>query len=187
MSVVLMGMKHSGKSTVAKGIADRLGWRAIDTDEALMDLHERRTGRRLSCREIFRELGADGWASLEAQALAELSATLSNDARDAAIALGGRTAMNPNCRESIRTMGTLVLLEVEPDELYRRIVQSGLPPFLDTDDPRGSFDALLTERLTLYRSLADVRVNCTDRTPDECVTAVLRAVDEDTLPRRESH
>lgn len=187
MSIVLLGMKHCGKSTVATGIAERVGWRAIDTDEALMDLHERRSGERLNCREIFRRLGAGGWASLEADAVAELAATLSNDARQAVIALGGRTALNAGCRDQIRRMGTLVLLEVDEDELYRRILNNGIPPFLDAKDPRGSFDALLAERMPVYRRLTDVRVNCTDRTPDECVDAVLRAVDLDGVGPRETH
>ena len=187
MSLVLIGMKHCGKSTVAAGVAERLGWRCIDTDQLLVDLHARRSGEQRTCREIFREIGAQAWESLEADAVAELAATLSNDARQAAIALGGRTALNPACREHLPAMGTLVLLEVDADELYRRILTGGIPPFLNADDPRGSFDAMLAERLPVYRSLADVRVNCTDRTPDQCITAVLRALDRDNPPRRESH
>lgn len=187
MSLVLMGMKHCGKSTVAAGVARRMGWRCIDTDQLLVDLHARRSGEQLTCREIFRKLGARGWESLEADAVAELAAMLSNDNRQAAIALGGRTVMNPACREHLRAMGTLVLLEVDADELYRRILAGGLPPFLDADDPRASFDAMLAQRLPVYRSLADVRVDCTDRTPDQCMTAVLRVLDRDNPPRREIH
>ena len=65
-SILLAGMMGSGKSSVGRALARRLGWEFIDTDEEI----EGATG--MSIAEIFRVHGEQGFRGLERQALAKL-------------------------------------------------------------------------------------------------------------------
>src|SRR5690242_4223830 len=64
--IVLVGLSGSGKSTVARRLADLLGWRAIDTDPEL----ERRAGKPIP--RIFTEDGEQAFRALESAVLADV-------------------------------------------------------------------------------------------------------------------
>jgi shikimate kinase len=175
--IVLIGMKHCGKSTVGRELADRIDAAFFDSDSLLEDLQARTTGQKLTCREIYRRLGKQAFQDLEAKALREfLDAPAGSDRR--VLALGGATPLNPSLPESFRrpaprSQRAIVHLDVSPETLWQRVRKTGLPAFVDRDDPKGSFLGICRRRRGAYCSLADATVQADAMDVPHVVRAVL--------------
>lgn len=178
MNVVLMGMKHCGKSTVGEALASRWGCRYDDVDTLMEAAYARRGGPRRTIREIFQAAGDEGFQRLETFTVRELAADLARSGERRVIALGGRTPTNPEIEADLRRLGLKVYLEVEPDELFRRVALGGMPPFLDEADPKADFLALCARRVPNYERLADLKVNLDGLPPDEAVGRVAECIEE---------
>ncbi len=165
-NVVMIGFKGSGKSTVGSLLALRLGKEFLDLDRVIEELFSQETGRALTFREIYRELGERGFRALELRCLKE---TLKGEGK--VIALGGGTPLaGPEAADLLRDRSLrVVFLHLEAEELFRRISQGGLPAFLDPNSPRESFQRLYEERLPLYRSIASLEMDGEGKTPEELV------------------
>ena len=98
----------AGKTTVARALAARLGWRAEDIDE-LIEARERRT-----VADIFARNGEPYFRPLEREILRLLLPL-----RHAVVATGGGTFMDPDNRAAINLDGVSVWLDVPFDELRR--------------------------------------------------------------------
>lgn len=170
--MVLIGMKHCGKSTAARGLARRLGGESVDTDDVLADLYAAESGQRLSVREIFRTVGDAGFAALESRVCEQLLTDVDNAAAPRIIALGGRTAMREELQPLIKRLGRVVYLQADVDVLFERVMAGGLPPFLDAADPKGSFRQICNERAEVYERFADVVVDITGLAPEQVVDAI---------------
>lgn len=173
MNVVLIGMKHCGKTTVGEALARRWSVPFVDTDDLLADLHAQRTGQRKSVREIFADHGPEHFASLEADVVASLPGKLADGG---VVALGGRTATQPGLAEPIGELGTVAYLRVDPETLFERVAAGGIPPFLDPADPKGSFLRLAEKRAVAYRALADVTVDLDGLDIPAAINAVAAAI-----------
>ena len=154
--VVLLGMKHSGKSSLGRLLAGRWGCPFHDADEALEALYASRHGKRITAREIYVRLGPEGFFEMEAEALRELASRLGEASH--VIAAGGRTPLNPKAQGPLRSLGLAVLLDVPAEALWERAVRGGIPAFVGPTDPRGDFLALARERDPQYREFADLVV-----------------------------
>jgi shikimate kinase len=177
MRVILFGMKHCGKSTLGGRLADQWGCGFYDVDDLIEAAYLHRQGAAAGVREILTRHGEQYFAGLEADVVIELGKLLEAQP-SAVVALGGRTATNQRAVRIIRhVQATKVYLVVEPDELLRRILAGGVPPFLDAADPHGSFMRLLESRRAAYESLADLTVDLGRLGPDEAYAALLTAID----------
>ena len=107
----------AGKTTVARAVAGRLGWRADDIDE-LIEARERRT-----VAEIFARNGEPYFRSLERDILRLLLPL-----RHLVVATGGGTFMDPDNRTAINLDGVSVWLDVPFVELLARIPADGRSP-----------------------------------------------------------
>jgi len=172
--IVLIGLMASGKSTVGRGLAARLGLDFCDNDELLV----RRTGR--AAREIEAAEGIDALHRAEAAALIAALA----GSRPAVIDAAAGAVPAPGV-ESALAGHDVVYLRASPDVLQRRIereADDGHRPFVTTTDLaqvlRQQFDA----RDALYHRLATIEVDA-DRTPDELIDAISSQVAR-TRPRR---
>ncbi|MEA4861916.1 MAG: shikimate kinase [Victivallaceae bacterium] len=153
MNIVLVGMKHCGKSTQGRLLAEKLNWRFADSDEEIERLH----GEGLACREIYKKIGADGFRQLEAQAVMEL---LNTDGPDRVCALGGGAVSNPFMPEQWLLNAIVVYLKASPLVMYSRVAAGGLPPFLaEADDPAKAFEKLCAEREPAFEAVADCVFN----------------------------
>ncbi|MBT3278683.1 MAG: hypothetical protein HN909_02225 [Phycisphaerales bacterium] len=168
-SYVLLGMKHCGKSTHGRLLAEHIGGAFIDTDDVVESIFAETQGEKKTCREIYRDHGARMFYDVECEAIRALVAQ--NQKR--VIALGGGTAMHEELHPLIREMGTVVYLANDPEELYKRVMAGGIPPFLDADDPHGSFMDQVQRREAAYCDLAEVRVDLHGQDIDEA-QALLR-------------
>lgn len=156
-SIVLLGMKHVGKTTLGQQFATRhhLAW--IDMDELIVDrARESYNIEARNAREVYIKLGKDGFQEIETAAARYLRLYSS---RNQIIATGGGIADNPAALAELAAIGTSVYLQESPDILFQRIMAGGLPPFLDARDPRGSFDELFDRRDAIYRKTARIVLN----------------------------
>jgi shikimate kinase len=154
----------SGKTTVGRIVADRLGRQVIDSDAVI----ERLTGR--TVREIFADDGEEAFRAFETAALLDALAT----PEPAVIAAAGGVVLRAENREALkRANAKVVWLCATPSLLVDRVTSSGHRPLLD-DDPAGTLQRMYETRQSLYREVADAIVLVDNRTPNEVVEAVLR-------------
>ena len=109
MNITLIGMPGSGKSTVGKALAQQLGLQFVDVDQVII----RKTGQTLA--EILDDVGDAGFRQVEERINAEL------DVQDSVIAPGGSVIYGPRAMAHLRDISTVVYLQVEHDELLRRL------------------------------------------------------------------
>ncbi len=175
-SIVLMGMKHCGKTTLGVMLARRLRLPFIDLDQVVERIEEERLGSPVSAREIYRLRGREAFGELEARGLQEIAGGPARPPRRAVIALGGGTIENAEAMAVLADIGSFLYLEEDEDVLFRRIAAGGLPPFLEGGDPRENFHRLYEKRTALYRRRADAVVSLRGRTPGEGLDAILKVL-----------
>ncbi len=137
--IVLIGFPGTGKSTVGRLLAARLGRAFVDLDDLVVEA----AGR--SIPDIFRSDGEPAFRQLEREALER---ALTQEA--AVIATGGGAP----CREpNISIMlaaGTVVALAASVEEVLRRTGRRSGRPLLDGEDPLPAARKLLAARLPFY-------------------------------------
>lgn len=140
-------MPGSGKSTVGRQIARRLGLPFVDSDHVI----EQRLG--CSIREYFAREGEDAFRDIEQQVLAELA-----QGTDAVVATGGGAVLREANRRALREGGKVVYLRSSPEELYRRLRHDTQRPLLQVEDPLARLRSMHGERDPLYRETAHFQI-----------------------------
>jgi len=152
----------AGKSTGARSLGAELGAQALDSDREL----ERRLGEPLE--SFFDREGEHAFRAREEELVLELLAREDVPV----VALGGGAVGSERVREAL-TRHTVVHLEVEPDEAWRRASGKGRPLARD----RGRFDQLHGDRVALYESVADALLPPGDRDAVRRALPALRALE----------
>ncbi len=155
----LVGIKHSGKSQIGRQVSkllnEQLTTSFIDTDDLV---HSHITPAYTSIREFYRRQGKDSFMAVEHMALKAFLSTfeeqLNADGR-LIIATGGGACDNVELIDLMKRTGKIVYLKVDEDALFRRIVVDGIPPFLESIDPKMTFHGLYSERNAKYSKIAD--------------------------------
>lgn len=137
--IFLCGIKHSGKTTIGKLLAKRLGRRWYDLDREI----ERKIGEPI--RTFYRAFGQEAFQQLEVEVLEAIIGE-----EELVISLGGGAADNDPLMKMVKERGTLVYLYLEEAHLLERILLGGIPPFLDEEDVEGSFHRLYERRNRRY-------------------------------------
>lgn len=151
MNVVIVGYRGTGKTTVARLVAARLSWQAIDVDDEI----EATAG--LSVAEIFATQGEPAFRDIEEQVLARATAL---DA--AVISTGGGTLQRDANRQRVKQASHVVWLTASPETIHRRM----------SSDPA---TAARRPALTALGGLDEIHHLLAVRTPwyEECATLVL--------------
>ena len=184
MNVILIGMKHCGKSTIGAALAARWQCAFYDVDRLMEATYECGAERRLDVREILLELGEDEFRRIEGQVVCELYLRLSRPEATAVVALGGRTVLNESVCDLLSSIGLVVYLEMTPETLFERVARVGLPPFLNSSDPAGHFRSLFEERAPRYRQLANIVVNVDGLSVQEAVERIAKLTEEHAHGRK---
>jgi shikimate kinase/3-dehydroquinate synthase len=161
-ALVFIGFMGAGKST-ALAAARQAGLETTEID-ALM---ERELGMPIA--EAFERIGEEAFRAREA----EIVGSLLENADGGAIALGGGSVLSERIRAALGRH-TVVWLQVDPNEAWRRIAHSNRP--LATS--AGDVARLLAERLPLYEELADVVLPMADRSIVERALPTIRSLAE---------
>ncbi len=156
-NILLIGLMGSGKTTVGKLIARKLGWEFVDTDTLISEQADNR-----SIPDIFAGEGEAGFRRRESDTLRGLLGR-----RNCVIATGGGIITTPRNRPLLRHLGFIIWLEAPVGLLAHRTSFNQDRPLLQAADPAAKLEALLTARAPLYQELADLRIQTRDLLPDE--------------------
>ena len=141
--IILVGLPGSGKSTVGRQLARRLGLDFSDSDHVI----EQRIG--CSIREYFEREGEAAFRDLEEAVIRELT-----QGGGGVLATGGGAVLRPANRALLRQAGQVIYLRSTPEEVFRRLRHDGKRPLLQVADPLQRLRAMYDERDPLYRETA---------------------------------
>lgn len=166
-SLLLMGQKHCGKTTIGRAVAGRLGCSFTDLDLLLLELAVRSGIDRVeSCRQLY-AYSPEEFRRFEE--LAAVEATGKMKKASMVVAFGGGTVENSAALEVLLSSGGLkIYLQEDEQLLLERILEGGIPPFLDPERPRESWSVIYGRRHRLCARLAD-HVVCVDGREPEAV------------------
>jgi shikimate kinase len=164
--IYLIGARGSGKTTVGRLLAARLGWSFVDMDDVI----EAAAGK--SIAEIFATAGESGFRDREAEALSQVASR-----PDHVIATGGGIVLRPDSRSRLCETGHCVWLTAPAETLWDRIrVDVATPvrrPALTGLSPLDEMRHVLTTREPLYRSVAHQSIATDSQSPEAVVSAIL--------------
>lgn len=141
--MALVGLPGSGKSSVGRQLARRLGLPFTDSDHVI----EQRIG--CPIRVFFEREGEGAFRDLEQVVIDELM-----QSAPGVIATGGGSVLRPVNRERLRAGATVIYLRSAPEEVFRRVRHDDKRPLLQVDDPMERLRTLDVERDPLYRVTA---------------------------------
>jgi shikimate kinase len=144
MNIFLIGFMGSGKSSLGKKLAERLGYGFADMDEII----EQKEG--MPVMEIFRKKGEEQFRKLERKTLEKLVCK-----ENMVISTGGGVPCRPGNMELINQHGISVYLEMSPADLFERLKtrREKRPLIRDLSDAelREFINSTLAEREKYYR------------------------------------
>jgi len=165
-SLILIGYRGTGKTTVARKLAEQLGIPVFDSDPEI----ERRANK--SIAEIFAQSGESVFRDLEESVIAEIltrSAPL-------VLATGGGAVLRANTRERLHRSGRVIWLTATPETILQRIISDAasqsMRPSLTSLPMEEEIVTLLEQRKLLYAETAHEIVDTDSRTTDEIVKIV---------------
>lgn len=163
MNIVLIGYRGTGKSTVGKIIATRLGRSIVSTDAEIV----KRMGQ--SIPEIVAEHGWDYFRDLESQVCKELAG------RDGlVIDTGGGAILRAQNVELLKKTGTLFWLTASVDTIIQRIGRDTQRPSLTgTKSFVDEIEDVMRERTPQYEAAADHRIATDGRSIVQIADAIL--------------
>ncbi|HLK49997.1 MAG TPA: shikimate kinase [Bryobacteraceae bacterium] len=161
--IYLVGFMGSGKSTIGRLLAHRLGWSFFDTDDEI------EAAEKTSISEIFEKRGEPEFRRIETE-IVRRHALWIERGRPAVVALGGGAFMQPETRRILQDHGLTVWLDCPFDIVSRRTAAAAHRPL--ARDPE-KVAALYGSRRESY-ALADIHIAIQSDDPADAVEAILR-------------
>ncbi len=165
--IALIGMMGTGKTSLGKVLAGRLGWRFVDTDHQI----EAQQGQTIT--EIFASQGETAFRAMEAQTIKETVQA----GGQCIIATGGGCVENEDSLRLLSEGTILVWLQSSPEEIFARIQQDPARPLLQDADPLQRLTDLLVRRKPFYAKAA-IHVYTNDEKPLETLEFLLEKLSE---------
>lgn len=164
-NIILTGFMGTGKSSVGRLLAQRLGYQFVDTD----NLIEARCGH--AVHEIFRDQGEAAFREMEAALARELGAV-----KNQVIATGGRLMLDAANAAVLSRNGRVFCLWATPEEIIARVAKDtvAVRPLLAGPVPEARLRALYDERRAGYAQFTPVETS--GKTIAEVVQVLLDSI-----------
>ena len=175
VNLYLVGFMGTGKTTVGRAVAVRLGFRAMDSDHEI----EREQGRPVA--QIFAGEGEAAFRALERRFIEQ-----GHPDRGMVVACGGGLVVQPGMSELLRARGVVICLHATLDTILQRTAQARTRPLLNVENPEARIRQLYAEREETYKRAGTVIL--TDFRPlHDIVLHVLRAYRREARDWEQTH
>lgn len=156
MTLWLVGMMGSGKTTGGKLAASNLGVPFIDLDEEIA------AASGITIAEMWAIRGEAFFRGEESAAIERIAGS------EAIVSTGGGSVLDASNRRRMRATGTVVWLRAAPTTIASRIGEaSGRPLIDDEDDPVAKVAGLSAERSAAYADAADYEIETSELSVEE--------------------
>jgi shikimate kinase len=142
VNLYLVGFMGTGKTTVGRAVAQRLGFAFLDSD------HEIERGHGRSIADIFAGEGEPAFRAMERAFIAG-----GHPAERTVVACGGGLVVQPGLPEQLAEKGVIVCLHASIETILARTSRQGERPLLSVPDPAERARALWAEREPIYRAV----------------------------------
>jgi shikimate kinase len=159
MNIILTGFMGTGKTSVGKRLARRMGWRFVDVDRLI------EASAKMSIPGIFAQRGEAVFRRLERRWISRII-----HGRHQVIATGGGAFVDPQSRARLRLSGPVVCLTATPQAVLARVGRrlASRPLLAEGRDPLARIRALLRLRAAAYAK-ADLTIDTTHLAVEEVV------------------
>lgn len=152
MKVILIGYRASGKTTVGRCLAQKLGLPLVDTDK----LVEGATG--LTIKEMIAQSGWPVFRKKEKEAVQSLEV-----GGPCVISTGGGVILDEDNRMMLKRLGVVIYLQAPVSDLLDRLTREAgegeTRPALTAGSLEEETYAVLSQRIPLYEACADFAVD----------------------------
>jgi shikimate kinase len=146
VNLYLVGFMGTGKTTVGRGVAQKLGFRWMDSD------HEVERIAHKPIASIFADEGEAAFRSMERAVIAD-----GHPSEGIVMACGGGLVVQPGMLELLRSKGVVICLHASIETILARAARHGpTRPLLAGDNPEAKARALYAEREPIYRAAGTV-------------------------------
>lgn len=146
-SVALIGFMGTGKTTVGKKLAARLGKEFVELDAEI----EKAAGKSIAA--VFHDEGESYFRNLEIEAVKKIAGK-----KNIVVACGGGIVLNDVNIFNLKRECVIVCLSAAVPEILKR-TSGGKRPLLNVADREKTVKELLEKRLPLYRKAADITID----------------------------
>ncbi|MCB1103660.1 MAG: shikimate kinase [Opitutaceae bacterium] len=140
VNLYLVGFMGTGKSTVGRGVARRIGFRLLDSDHEI----ERMQGRAIP--EIFAQDGEPAFRVMERQFI-----ETGHPAERTIVACGGGLVVQPGILALLQSKGVVVCLHASLETVLERTQRHRNRPLLEVEDPMARIRQLYAQREAIYK------------------------------------
>jgi shikimate kinase len=163
VNLYLVGFMGTGKTTIGRSVAQRLGFLLLDSDHEI----ERQQGRGIP--EIFAQLGEPAFRGFERDFIER-----GHPAERTVVSCGGGLVVQPGMLELLKQKGVIICLHASIETILARTARHRNRPLLEVADPAERIRTLYAAREPVYRRSGTVIL--TDSRPLQDITGhVLRA------------
>ena len=166
-NILLIGPMGSGKTSVARLLANNLDKKFLDTDEEIM----KKTG--VDIAYIFDMEGEEGFRKRECLVLKECL----ND-NNTVLSTGGGIVLSKKNRNFLKDRGTVVYLQTSISSQVERTASSNNRPLLQNENPEETLEKLMFTRGPLYEEIADITIMTDNKSLQEMSKEIQRTINE---------
>jgi len=164
-NISLIGFMGSGKTTIGKMMADRLGYLFFDMDD-LIEISEQR-----KINDIFKESGEEYFRNIESKILEKV---ISN--KDCVFACGGGVVLKGENMDMISENSYVVYLMISPAEAIKRLSRSINRPLLPYKNRNEKIYELINTRSKQYCKYADIIINNEKISPENTAKKIIARI-----------
>lgn len=164
-NIALIGFMGTGKSTIAKLVAEKLDKEYIEMDDVIVEL----AGK--SIPAIFEDEGEIVFREYEIQTCKKLSKN-----KNTVISCGGGIILNKINLDYLNLSSVIICLDATPEVIYKRTMKDGKEkrPLLSNPNPMKSINDLLEYREPLYERATDLHIETSDLSINEVIDKVIK-------------